>query len=180
MKLGIGITVLALALAVTADAADVPKVSGKERPDLKITTTMDGKQQFYYHADIQKDKGAKDALFTGEFREMGVESGHVNGISGGPTVYSFELPAGIATVAASATFGNHANNNENYYRIAYSTDGQEYKPLIEKTTTDTDNILLEGQADLPAAPRQLWLKFEMTGNPFITLKQLGVTLTLAK
>lgn len=180
MKLGIGIILAALTLTVAGHAADAPKVSGKERPDLKITTTMDGKQQFYYHADIQKDKGAKDALSTGEFREMGVEAGHVNGIFGAPTVYSFELPAGIATIAASATFGNHANNNENYYRIAYSTDGQTFAPLVEKTTTDAGNVVLEGQADLPAAPRQIWLKFEMTSNPFITFKQFGVTLTLAK
>ncbi|MCU0982354.1 MAG: hypothetical protein MUF25_24625 [Pirellulaceae bacterium] len=160
-----------------AAALTVGAVTPASHPQFPVETLADGRKRFVYQADFQKDKKAVDAVSSGTFADRGLAETHTSGIYGAPTVFKFAAPGDIETIEATAVYFNSVDAAPHAYDIHYSIDGREYKPLVEKTSAQPGDVKLDGKNEAPQGTRRVWIKFAGIGNPRLTLKQVGVTLT---
>jgi len=162
-----------------AGPVGLPAVSGVERPDLPLTNLPDGRKLLRYQADIQKDKGAADALSSGPYQDRKAEVGHTAGICCGDTVYQFDVPGPIELVDASGTFGNHADGAAHVYSVLYSIDGEQFAPIAEKRIEGGGGAFqCGGEVRMPAGCRRVWVSFRIgDANGLVVLKAVDVKLT---
>lgn len=160
-----------------AAALNVGAVMPASHPRFPVETLADGRKRFVYQADFQKDKKAADAVSSGTFADRGLAETHTSGIYGAPTVFKFAAPGDIETIEVTAVYFNSVDAAPHAYDIHYSFDGRKFKPLVEKTSAQPGDVKLDGRNAPPQGTRRVWIKFAGLGNPRLTLKQVGVTLT---
>ncbi len=150
-------------------------------PDIPVTETEDGRRQFHYSADIQRDEGAPDAISAGRFARHPPHMAHINGIVGEPTVYKFETPGDIEAFEAAAVYGNHAGPTFHYW-IEYSLDGRNWLPLAEERTNQAGAVNVAGNVGRLPPPTLEAMVDEMEANldriesPILPVEPPAVTL----
>jgi hypothetical protein len=176
-----------LPAATAADAedrADVPRVSGRPRLDLPLDDLPDGRRLFRYQLDLQKTEGIPPGDSVGgdvAFHDWGKPGAtYMNGVFGRDVTFRFDMPGTIARVAGSGCYANHANSVPGTYRILYSLDGKEFKPVAELADALPGNGMeVAGTVAPPAGIRRVWVTYAFPQrNPGIVLKALTVELTV--